>query len=109
MSPRRDFSTAVVAPVSQERPAFPSGWTSSQLQFQRSMSSVQFGADGYTLPHGGKLVDLMVTDAAKKSELIAKCGGKKIVCSGRNACDVEVLVVGKRRPAGGIVRGGTGD
>jgi sulfate adenylyltransferase len=51
-------------------------------------------SDGLIEPHGGKLVDRMVTDAAQKAALVAACGGKTVQLSDRGACDVELLIVG---------------
>ncbi len=56
------------------------------------------------MPHGGVLVDLMVTDPKRKAELYAECQGRKIELSDRNACDVELLTVGCARAAGGVQR-----
>jgi sulfate adenylyltransferase len=57
-------------------------------------SLIARGADGLIVPHGGKLVDLMVTDPKRKAALYAECQGRKIELSDRNACDVELLTVG---------------
>ena len=53
-------------------------------------------------PHGGKLVDLMVS-AAKRDELMAAAAGKSMECSDRNACDVELLAVGGFSPLEGFM------
>ena len=52
------------------------------------------GADGLIVPHGGALVDLMVTDPKQTAALYAECQGRTIELSDRNACDVELLTVG---------------
>lgn len=57
---------------------------------------------GHITPHGGKLVNLMVDEAAKKA-LLAECEGRKIECSHRNACDVELLSVGGFSPLRGFM------
>lgn len=44
------------------------------------------------VPHGGKLVDLMLADSAKE-QAVASCT-KELELSDRNACDVELLCVG---------------
>jgi hypothetical protein len=63
-------------------------------------SAITRGADGLIAPHGGKLVDLMVTEPKQKAALYAECQGRKIELSDRNACDVELLTVGcARAPA----------
>jgi sulfate adenylyltransferase len=69
-----------------------------------SRSAIARGADGLIVPHGGALVDLMVTDPKRKAELYAECQGRKIELSDRNACDVELLTVGCARAAGGVQR-----
>ena len=56
---------------------------------------------GLQVPHGGKLVDLM--DAGKKEALIKECEGRVIECSDRNACDIELLVVGGFSPLEGFM------
>lgn len=48
-------------------------------------------------PHGGKLVDLMLAED-KKAAAIASCT-KELELSDRNACDVELLMVGYVCPA----------
>lgn len=44
------------------------------------------------VPHGGKLVNLMLADSAKE-QAVASCS-KELELSDRNACDVELLCVG---------------
>ena len=58
---------------------------------------VSRGQDGLIVPHGGALVDLLVADAKKKADLVASCDGRVIHLSDRNACDVELLIVGCAR------------
>ena len=53
---------------------------------------------GRIVPHGGKLVDLMVTDPKQRAALFSACEGRRLELSDRNACDVELLTVG-RAPA----------
>ena len=48
--------------------------------------------EGLQTPHGGKLVNLMVPEAQRQA-VIDSCT-KTLACSDRNACDVELLVVG---------------
>ena len=52
-------------------------------------------------PHGGALVNLMASDAEKKS-LVESCN-KIYECSDRNACDVELLSVGAFSPLSGFL------
>ena len=44
------------------------------------------------VPHGGKLVDLMLAEG-QRQEAMAACT-KEMELSDRNACDVELLCVG---------------
>jgi sulfate adenylyltransferase len=44
------------------------------------------------VPHGGKLVNLMLAEA-EKEQAVASCT-KELELSDRNACDVELLCVG---------------
>ena len=52
-------------------------------------------------PHGGSLVDLMVPDAER--EAVRASAGRRVECSHRNACDVELLVVGGFSPLLGFM------
>jgi sulfate adenylyltransferase len=52
-------------------------------------------------PHGGSLVDLMVPEAER--EPVKASAGRRIECSHRNACDVELLVVGGFSPLLGFM------
>jgi sulfate adenylyltransferase len=54
--------------------------------------------EGLTPPHGGKLVNLMVTDPKAQADLVASCGGVTMELSDRGACDVELLCVGGFSP-----------
>jgi sulfate adenylyltransferase len=61
----------------------------------------QVGAAGLIAPHGGTLVDLMVPAAEREA---VKAGVDRVVeCSDRNACDVELLVVGGFSPLRGFM------
>jgi len=64
---------------------------------RRSRSAIARGADGLIAPHGGKLVNLLVTEPKQKAALFAECQGRTIELSDRNACDVELLTVGCAR------------
>jgi sulfate adenylyltransferase len=57
--------------------------------------------DGLQTPHGGKLVNLMVPEAQRQA-VIDSCT-KTLECSDRNACDVELLVVGAFSPLVGFM------
>ena len=54
-------------------------------------------------PHGGKLVDLMVLDAAHKKALLGKCNVPALELSERQACDVELLGSGAFSPLEGFM------
>ncbi|MGL6133151.1 MAG: sulfate adenylyltransferase [Prochlorococcaceae cyanobacterium] len=56
---------------------------------------------GLIAPHGGSLVDLMVPEADR--EAVRASAGRRIECSHRNACDVELLVVGGFSPLRGFM------
>ena len=56
---------------------------------------------GLIAPHGGSLVNLAVP-AAERESLLAEVS-RRIECSDRNACDVELLVVGGFSPLGGFM------
>ena len=57
---------------------------------------------GLITPHGGSLVNLAVP-AAERESLLAEVS-RRIECSDRNACDVELLVVGGFSPLRGFMR-----
>ncbi len=52
-------------------------------------------------PYGGTLVDLMVPNESKQS--IEQKANKTLECSDRNACDIELLVVGGFSPLSGFM------
>ena len=52
-------------------------------------------------PYGGTLVDLMVPDAEQAA--VKASATKTLECSDRNACDVELLVVGGFSPERGFM------
>ena len=58
-------------------------------------------ATGLIAPHGGSLVDLMVS--AVEHEVLKASATKVVECSDRNACDVELLVVGGFSPLRGFM------
>ncbi len=59
---------------------------------------------GVIAPYGGKLVDLMV---AKENQAKVKATATKTLeCSDRNACDVELLVIGGFSPERGFMHQG---
>ena len=58
-------------------------------------------APGLIQPHGGTLVDLMVP--ADQREAVRTGVDRVVACSDRNACDVELLVVGGFSPLRGFM------
>jgi len=56
---------------------------------------------GLIAPHGGSLVDLMVP--AEEREAVRAGVDRTVECSDRNACDVELLVVGGFSPLRGFM------
>jgi len=58
-------------------------------------------SSGLIQPHGGSLVDLMV--APEQREAVRAEVDRELVCSDRNACDVELLVVGGFSPLRGFM------
>ena len=66
-----------------------------------SKSPVPASSAGLIAPHGGVLVNLMV--AAGQREPIKLGISRSVECSDRNACDVELLVVGGFSPLRGFM------
>ena len=58
-------------------------------------------ASGVIAPYGGTLVDLMVPEAERAS--LKASATRTLECSDRNACDVELLVVGGFSPERGFM------
>ena len=58
-------------------------------------------SSGLIPPHGGALVDLML--AAEQRQAALAGSQRRIECSDRNACDVELLVVGGFSPLRGFM------
>lgn len=48
-------------------------------------------------------MNLMVKEKAQKQKLLEECQGRRIQCSDRNACDVELLCVGGFSPLRGFM------
>ena len=57
---------------------------------------------GLISPYGGELKDLIIKEDTFKSELISKVS-HEIECSERNACDVELLMIGAFSPLEGFM------
>ncbi|CAG9464652.1 unnamed protein product [Pedinophyceae sp. YPF-701] len=66
-------------------------------------AEIDWDEQGKIKPHGGWLRDLMVKDEQLRADLKASCDGKAIECSDRNACDVELLMVGGFSPLEGFM------
>ncbi|MFZ4567320.1 MAG: sulfate adenylyltransferase [Prochlorococcaceae cyanobacterium] len=62
---------------------------------------MSIAAPGLIQPHGGSLVDLML--AADQRETVRTGVDRVVECSDRNACDVELLVVGGFSPLRGFM------
>ena len=60
------------------------------------------GAGSLIAPHGGTLVNLMVSDAAKAAAIVASAT-RSLELSHRNACDVELLATGGFSPLRGFM------
>jgi sulfate adenylyltransferase len=65
------------------------------------MTVADSAATGLITPHGGALVNLMA--AAGEQETLKAGASRSIECSDRNACDVELLVVGGFSPLRGFM------
>jgi sulfate adenylyltransferase len=65
------------------------------------MTVADSAATGLITPHGGALVNLMA--AAGERETLKAGASRSIECSDRNACDVELLVVGGFSPLRGFM------
>ncbi len=65
------------------------------------MSAALSSRSGLIEPHGGSLVDLMVP--AEQHEALVAGADRVVECSDRNACDVELLVVGGFSPLRGFM------
>jgi len=58
--------------------------------------------DGLITPHGGELKQLIIEDEIKKQKLISETNFE-IECTERNACDVELLMIGAFSPLEGFM------
>jgi sulfate adenylyltransferase len=65
------------------------------------MSASATSPAGLMTPHGGSLVDLMVP--AEQRDAVRAGVDRVVACSDRNACDVELLVVGGFSPLRGFM------
>ena len=78
---------------------FPSVWENHPPQVLRTAMSV--APVGLIQPHGGSLIDLMVPGDQRDS--VRSAVDRVVECSDRNACDVELLVVGGFSPLRGFM------
>ena len=58
-------------------------------------------SDGLIKPYGGELINLMASD--KEAEELKKGSFKTLNCSDRNACDIELLLIGAFSPLNGFM------
>jgi len=58
--------------------------------------------NGLIPPYGGELKNLIIKDKNLKNDLISKAS-YEFECSERNACDVELLIVGAFSPLEGVM------
>ncbi len=82
-------------------PFFNAVWENPPVSSRRSAMTVSSAPNGVIAPYGGTLVDLMAPDAEKAA--IKASATKTLECSDRNACDVELLVVGGFSPERGFM------
>ncbi len=64
-------------------------------------STLETASTALIPPHGGSLVDLMVSEDERQA--VRGSAGRRLECSHRNACDVELLVVGGFSPLRGFM------
>jgi len=60
-------------------------------------------------PHGGKLVDRMVSDKAEAEDLVKQCDNNTVELNVRQSCDVELLMGGAFSPLHGFMDEGNYD
>ncbi len=58
-------------------------------------------SDGLIKPYGGELINLMAS--AQEAEELKKGSYKTLKCSDRNACDIELLLIGAFSPLNGFM------
>ena len=58
-------------------------------------------SEGLIKPYGGELINLMASD--KEVEELKKDSLKTLNCSDRNACDIELLLIGAFSPLNGFM------
>ena len=63
---------------------------------------IKTGPNGLIPPYGGELKNLIIKDKNLKNDLISKVN-YEFECSERNACDVELLMVGAFSPLEGFM------
>eukprot|EP01060_Flectonema_neradi_P029784 TRINITY_DN419_c2_g1_i1.p1 TRINITY_DN419_c2_g1~~TRINITY_DN419_c2_g1_i1.p1 ORF type:complete len:400 (+),score=107.99 TRINITY_DN419_c2_g1_i1:66-1265(+) len=54
-------------------------------------------------PHGGSLINTMVTDEAQKADLIARCNGVTFELNERQSCDTQLIATGAFSPLEGFM------
>ncbi|MBK17080.1 MAG: sulfate adenylyltransferase [Prochlorococcus sp. SP3034] len=66
------------------------------------VKTIQRDSHGLILPYGGELKELIIKDQSQKEKLLSELTYKH-ECSERNACDVELLMVGAFSPLEGFM------
>ena len=66
------------------------------------IETIQRDKDGLITPHGGKLKELFIQDQNQREKLLSEITYEH-ECSERNACDVELLIVGAFSPLDGFM------
>ena len=61
-------------------------------------------SEGLIKPYGGELINLMAS--AEEAEELKKSSFKILNCSDRNACDIELLLIGAFSPLSGFMSEG---
>ena len=64
-------------------------------------TTLETAHSGLIAPHGGTLVDLLVPESDR--QVVRASADRRVECSHRNACDVELLVVGGFSPLRGFM------
>ena len=66
-----------------------------------SKQSSNKNLEGLIKPYGGELINLMASDQEAKE--LKKNSFKTLNCSDRNACDIELLLIGAFSPLNGFM------
>ncbi len=63
--------------------------------------SIKKNSEGLIQPYGGELINLMASD--KDADALKQESFKTLNCSDRNACDIELLLIGAFSPLSGFM------